>query len=176
MILILWCILPSLAMREITNCAISIRCGSKVLVVRGAYYKNKFINMVKMDNSFTVWNETTIMNCRVRSVANQKVISTEIKVGILYSWRFTYPVINCVGCLHVNDDKDPSLLFVQVSLSTYKKHDKKSWTELQKMILNLSWNIFKIMCVVQTYKEYYMLTCCHILFTVEKNESTKKER
>ena len=74
-----------------------------------------------MDKSFT---ETIIINCSIRSVVNQEVISTEMKIGILYHLRFTYPVIDCVGCLHVNDDKDPSLLFVQISLSEYKKHGK----------------------------------------------------
>ena len=47
----------------------------------------------------------------------------KLEVGILIHLRYTYPVIDAVGYLCV--DGEPSLVFMQISLSKYSQHDTK---------------------------------------------------
>lgn len=46
-----------------------------------------------------------------------------LKLGILYHLRYTYPVIDMVGYLKVEDS--PSLVFIQISLQQYSLHSTK---------------------------------------------------
>ena len=59
---------------------------------------------------------------QVKLVYTSDVI-TELSHGMLYHLKYTYPVIDAVGYLDV--DNVASLVFVQVSLSPYSSHSTK---------------------------------------------------
>ena len=91
-------------------------------VVHGIFYEHKFINRMKRFEPITVEGLTEVRSIRIRGVSYTEMIK-DLPVGYLYHLKFTYPVIDAVGYLEV--DQIPLLVFVQVSLSPYVAHKTK---------------------------------------------------
>lgn len=93
--------------------------------VKGFAYEEKYFKQfVGGSVSLVGRNETTTVRATVAGVLNQEVINENLVVGSLYHVKFTYPVIDGVGCLRV--DGSHALVFVQVSRSKYVEHSTKS--------------------------------------------------
>ena len=59
----------------------------------------------------------------VTRVLNQEVIEKDMKSGVLYHLRYTYPVIDGIACLKVEGTS--TIMFIQISTSEYQRHGTK---------------------------------------------------
>ena len=109
-----------LLLTEITNTIILEL--PDVAIVHGFLYEQKFIMKMRRCEPITVEGLTEVRLIRIRGVRYTEII-TDLTEGFLYHLKFTYPVIDAVGYLSVNETL--SLVFVQVSLSPYGKHQTK---------------------------------------------------
>ena len=95
-----------------------------VPIVRGFIYEQQFFGEMKAQKMLTVKIESKLTSYSIHSVLEADKLET-MTIGVLYHLRYTYPVVDGVGYFQNfgQNKKNISLVFVQVSLSPYKKHD-----------------------------------------------------
>ena len=93
-----------------------------VPLVHGFFYEDQFFSMVTSPTSIAVHSETKAMTVEISCVSTEE-IKEDMSLGVLYHLRYTYPIIDGIGYLKVNET--PSIIFVQISLSEYKHHSTK---------------------------------------------------
>ena len=72
-----------------------------VPLVHGFIYEDQYFNMVTSTSSIAVHSETKAMTVEISFVSNKEV-KKDMKLGVLYHSRYTYPIIDGIGYLKVD--------------------------------------------------------------------------
>lgn len=98
----------------------------KLASFAGFWYEALFFEHHEHNSKITVRyctlsDKESVLELTISSVVSLSLLDTEVKQGILYEMRASYPVVDAVGYLKGNDE-NRWLVFIQVSLQEYVKH------------------------------------------------------
>jgi len=97
----------------------------RVPIVQGFFYEDHFFQLMT-EKDLTVRISSEQKKFIVHSVLEPSKV-TDMTCGVMYHLTYTYPVVDGVGYFKEAEwsTKNVTLIFIQVSLSKYSKHDSK---------------------------------------------------
>lgn len=119
----------------------------RIPIIQGFIYEAEFFKTMMTQRNLTVNTKTETKTCQVHCVLDTNNIE-KMTCGVLYHLRYTYPVIDGVGFFHIEGRKKSSLVFIQVSLSKYSRHETKLSDLLTKKAPECSGK-----CILQHYRD-----------------------